>query len=77
MRFPSGEKSPAACRADLSRKWARWLRAAGVAVPLDGRGYPLHKIEIDPAFAFDAASLAERDLSAVDPAGDILLEEKN
>ena len=47
------------------------------AVPLDGRGYPLHKIEIDPAFAFDAASLAERDLSAVDPAGDILLEEKN
>ena len=77
VKNAEGSDSPATCRADLSRKWARWLRAAGVAVPLNGRGYPLHKIEIDPAFAFDAASLAERDLSAVDPAGDILLEEKN
>ncbi len=72
-----GEKSPASCRADLSRKWARWLRAAGVAVPLDGRGYPLRPVEIDPAFALDAAELAAR-LAApgappVDPAGDILL----
>ena len=53
------------------------LLAAGVAVPLDDRGYPVRRIEIDPAFAFDAASLAERlaapGAPAVDPAGDILL----
>ena len=76
MKNAEGADSPATCRADLSRKWARWLRAAGVAVPLDDRGYPVRRIEIDPAFAFDAASLAERDLSGIDPAGDILLAEK-
>ena len=77
MKNAEGSDSPATCRADLSRKWARWLLAAGVAVPLDGRGYPVHRIEIDPAFAFDAATLAERlaapGAPAVDPAGDILL----
>ena len=76
VKNAEGSDSPATCRADLSRKWARWLRAAGVAVPLDDRGYPVRRIEIDPAFAFDAASLAERDLSGTDPASDILLEEK-
>jgi UDP-N-acetylglucosamine/UDP-N-acetylgalactosamine diphosphorylase len=73
-----GEKSPDACRADLSRKWARWLRAVGVDVPLDDRGYPLHRIEIDPAFARTAATLATRLAEAgaqkIDPARDILLE---
>ena len=68
-----GEKSPAACRADLSRKWARWLRAAGVDVPLAADGRPLRRVEIDPAFADSPAALAARDLSGVDPAGDILL----
>ena len=68
-----GEKSPAACRADLSRKWARWLRAAGVPVPLGADGRPLRRIEIDPAFADSPAALAARDLSGVDPAGDIRL----
>lgn len=78
VKNAEGSDSPATCRADLSRKWARWLRAAGVEVPLDGRGYPLHKIEIDPAFAHDAASLAARFAAgAPRPAadGDILLEE--
>ena len=79
VKNAEGSDSPATCRADLSRKWARWLIAAGVAVPLDDRGYPLHRIEIDPAFAHDARSLAARlaapGAPAVDPAGDILLRE--
>ena len=69
-----GDKSPAACRADLSRKWARWLRAAGADVPLDASGRPLRRIEIDPAFADSPAALAERGLSSVRPDGNILLE---
>ena len=69
-----GDKSPAACRADLSRKWARWLRAAGADVPLDASGRPLRRIEIDPAFADSPAALAERGLSSVRPDGDVLLE---
>ena len=72
-----GPDSPATCRADLSRKWARWLAAAGVEVPSDGRGYPLRRVEIDPAFASDAASLraalAAPGAPAVDVSGDILL----
>ena len=73
VKNAEGEKSPAACRADLSRKWARWLRAAGVAVPLGADGRPLRRVEIDPAFADSPAALAARDLSGVDPAGDVLL----
>ncbi len=78
VKNAEGNDSPATCRADLSRKWARWLRAAGVEVPLDDRGYPLHKIEIDPVFAHDARSLAARfeaGAARPDPAGDILLAE--
>ena len=60
VKNATGEKSPETCRADLSRKWARWYRAAGVDIPLDARGYPLRPVEIDPAFARDAATLAAR-----------------
>ena len=75
VKNAEGDKSPAACRADLSRKWARWLRAAGTDVPLDERGYPLRPVEIDPAFADSPAALAARDLSGIDPAGPILLSD--
>ena len=76
VKNAEGNDSPATCRADLSRKWARWLRAAGVEVPLDSRGYPTHKIEIDPAFAHDAAALAARFAAGEPrpaPGGDIWL----
>ena len=78
VKNAEGEKSPASCRADLSRKWARWLRAAGVEVPLGPDGFPLRRIEIDPAFALDAGELAAR-LAApgappFDSTGDILLQ---
>jgi UDP-N-acetylglucosamine/UDP-N-acetylgalactosamine diphosphorylase len=73
VKNAEGDKSPAACRADLSRKWARWLRAAGVAVPLGTDGRPSRRVEIDPAFADSPAALAARDLFGVDPSGDILL----
>ena len=78
VKNATGEKSPETCRADLSRKWTRWLRAVGVDVPLDDRGYPLRRIEIDPVFAHDAVTLAEglakTNAPKIDPAGDILLE---
>ena len=73
VKNAEGDKSPAACRADLSRKWARWLRDAGVAVPLGADGRPAHKIEIDPAFADSTDALAKHGLSGVDPSGDIWL----
>ena len=76
VKNAEGSDSPATCRADLSRKWARWLRAAGVDVPLDGRGYPSARIEIDPVFANGPDALAARFAAGAarpDPAGDVWL----
>ena len=77
VKNAEGEKSPAACRGDLSRKWARWLAECGVDVPLDERGYPLHPIEIDPAYAHSVDALKSRlaatDAPSINPAADILL----
>jgi len=72
----SGDDSPATCRRDLSTKWAKWLRYAGVDVPLDDQGYAVHRIEIDPCYALDPAALRQRleeEKPAIDPAGDIML----
>ena len=77
VKNAEGEKSPAAARADLSRKWARWLAACGVAVPLDANGRPRQRIEIDPAFAHSAEALRARlsapDAPTIPSDGDILL----
>ena len=49
--------------------------AAGVAVACDAAGYPSIRIEIDPAFAHDAATLARRLAGqSVDGTADILLK---
>lgn len=60
-----GADSPATCRRDLSAKWARWLRAAGMEVPLDAEGCPTVPVEIDPAFANSAEELAHRQLAGL------------
>ncbi len=75
VKNAEGSDSPATCRADLSRKWARWLIAAGVDVPLDDRGYPLHAIEIDPLYANSPEELRERlaNRPAPDVSQDLLL----
>ena len=56
VKNAEGNDSPATCRADMRAKWAKWLAAAGVAVPAE---IPL---EIDPAYALDAAELSARGL---------------
>ena len=54
VKNAEGVDSPATCKADMQAKWARWFASCGVAVP---EGFPL---EIDPAYAVDAAELAAR-----------------
>jgi len=54
VKNAEGGDSPATCRADMQAKWRRWLAECGIAVP---EGTPL---EIDPAYAVDAAQLKER-----------------
>jgi len=56
VKNAEGNDSPATCRADLRAKWARMLADAGVKSPAS---MPL---EIDPAYALDAADLVRRGL---------------
>ncbi|MBR4654804.1 MAG: UDPGP type 1 family protein [Kiritimatiellae bacterium] len=56
VKNAEGKDSPATCRADLQAKWRRLLAAAGVQVP---ESMP---VEIDPAYALDAADLARTGL---------------
>lgn len=77
VKNAEGADSPATCAADLSRKWARWLAAAGCGIETDAQGYPLRRVEIDPAFAADAATLkaalAAPGAPRIPAEGDILL----
>jgi UDP-N-acetylglucosamine/UDP-N-acetylgalactosamine diphosphorylase len=59
IKNAEGSDSPATARRDLNRLYARWLAAAGVAVPRDGAGEPVD-LEIDPRLAMSAEELAER-----------------
>jgi len=50
VKNKSGEDSPASCRADLCRMFARWVRAAGLPLPAaDAEGN--HPVEVDPLCA--------------------------
>jgi UDP-N-acetylglucosamine/UDP-N-acetylgalactosamine diphosphorylase len=50
VKNKSGEDSPASCRADLCRMFARWVQAAGLPLPAaDEQG--IHPIEVDPLLA--------------------------
>ena len=51
MKNAEGGDSPATCKADLQAKWRRWFAEIGVTVPAT------MPIEIDPAYALDAADL--------------------
>jgi UDP-N-acetylglucosamine/UDP-N-acetylgalactosamine diphosphorylase len=50
VKNKSEEDSPASCRADLCRMYARWVRAAGLPLPPpDAEG--IHPLEVDPLCA--------------------------
>jgi len=60
VKNASGPDSPETCRRDMARLYASWLESAGVEVPRDDRGDPVHPIEISPLFALDREELAAR-----------------
>jgi len=59
VKNAEGVDSPATCRADQVRQWARWLEAAGVAVPRTAAGEPALTFEVTPRFADSAEAMAE------------------
>ncbi len=58
VKNAAGPDSPATCRADQLRQFARWLRAAGVAIATDATGLPPFDLEISPLFATDQETFA-------------------
>ena len=73
VKNAAGADSPDTARRDMMAKYARWLEAAGVPVPRDGAGAPLHRIEIDPCFALGPDDLARRLPHGFRVADDVLL----
>lgn len=60
VKNAEGDDSPATARRDMIRRAARWLEAAGVAVPRGADGEPAAKVEISPRLALDADDLRAR-----------------
>jgi len=59
VKNAEGVDSPATCRADQLRQFARWLRAAGAPVPTDATGLPEVALEVSPLFGYDEDSFGE------------------
>lgn len=57
VKNAEGADSPASCQADMQAKWRGWFAQAGVTVP---EKVP---VEIDPAYAVDAADLRDLGLA--------------
>ncbi len=60
VKNAEGVDSPATCRADQLRQFARWLRAAGATVPTaDRRAAAVRTLEVSPLFGYDEDTFTE------------------
>ena len=55
-----GENSPATARQDMVNLFGRWLRNAGISIPVDNHGNVIGLIEINPCFALDEVELRSK-----------------
>lgn len=55
-----GENSPATARQDMINLFGRWLRNAGISIPMDNHGDVIGLIEINPCFALDEEELRNK-----------------
>ena len=51
VKNSTGIDSAESSRADQIRQWTRWLKAAGVSLPVDATGLPAFTFEVSPLFA--------------------------
>jgi UDP-N-acetylglucosamine/UDP-N-acetylgalactosamine diphosphorylase len=59
VKNAEGVDSPATCRADQLRQFARWVNAQGAGVPVDETGLPGPTFEVSPLFGYDEASFTD------------------
>lgn len=60
VKNAEGIDSPATCKADQLKQWARWLKDVGVSVPVDDKGVPSFDFEVSCAFADNAGTFASK-----------------
>jgi UDP-N-acetylglucosamine/UDP-N-acetylgalactosamine diphosphorylase len=74
VKNAEGNDSPATSKRDQTRRFARWLKAAGVNVPTRADGEPDATIEISPLYANSEAELvAKRPNITIAPGASIYL----
>jgi UDP-N-acetylglucosamine/UDP-N-acetylgalactosamine diphosphorylase len=73
VKNAEGSDSPESSRAAMVEKFAGWFSRCGVKVPRDASGRVAVKIEIDPVYAHNAATLAMRLPKGFEIKGDLLL----
>lgn len=73
VKNAQGNDSPESSRAAMIEKFAGWFSRCGVKVPRDAGGRAAVKIEIDPLYAHNAATLAARLPKGFEIKGDVLL----
>ena len=59
VKNATGDDSAETCVRDQLRQFARWMRAAGIDLPVDENGVPDRKVEVSPLFAVDEESFEE------------------
>jgi len=59
VKNAEGVDSPKTCSDDQMKLFARWMHAAGLAVPVDDKGVPTIRLEVSPLFAVDEDTFAE------------------
>lgn len=59
VKNASGIDSAESCRDDQIRQWTRWLKAAGVSLPIDETGLPAVRFEVSPLFADNEAAFVK------------------
>jgi len=60
VKNAEGGDSPATSKRDQSRRHARWLESAGVAIPKTADGEPAATVEVSPPYAMTAEHLKNR-----------------
>ncbi|WP_221032996.1 UTP--glucose-1-phosphate uridylyltransferase [Actomonas aquatica] len=66
VKNAEGVDSPATCRDDQLRQFARWANAHGAGLAVDDSGLPAVGFEVAPSFGYDEASFADS-WEAADP----------
>jgi UDP-N-acetylglucosamine/UDP-N-acetylgalactosamine diphosphorylase len=59
VKNAAGADSPATCRDDQLRQFARWLNAGGAGLATDASGRPELTVEVSPLFGYDEDSFAD------------------